>query len=101
MPFADIFCAVISFGASKSSSEIFHAGANVLGCSPEQCVYVGNHSVNDYQGAKASGMQAIWLEGFHKWPEHLCRPAHRIRSLDELIPILLGNMLEADDSIGR
>ncbi|MFN3766890.1 MAG: HAD family hydrolase [Ectopseudomonas guguanensis] len=78
-------------GYSKPSSEIFHAGADAFGYTPEQCVFVGDHPQNDYQGARASGMQAVWLEGFHDWPSDLAHATHSIRSLNELLPLLKQN----------
>ncbi|MFN3766894.1 MAG: HAD family hydrolase [Ectopseudomonas guguanensis] len=94
LPFGSEIKVVISSeacGYSKPSSEIFHAGADALGYPAEQCVFVGDHPQNDYQGAKTSGMQAVWLEGFHDWPSDFAPATHSIRSLNELLPLLKQN----------
>lgn len=76
------------FGESKPSPAIFHAGANLLNLHPEQCWYVGDHPVNDYQGARDAGMKAIWLKGFHEWPENWESPECSVDSLDEIIEMI-------------
>ncbi|MDF3199084.1 MULTISPECIES: HAD family hydrolase [Pseudomonas] len=91
LPFSNLIQVVISseaFGYSKPSPEIFKAGAEALGYLPEQCVFVGDHPHNDYQGARSSGMQAVWLKGFHDWPKILLEPTCSIYSLSELLPLL-------------
>lgn len=72
------------FGESKPSPKIFHAGANRLGLRPDQCWYVGDHPVNDYQGAKNAGMKAIWLKGFHPWPGRWVDTEYSVNSLNEI-----------------
>lgn len=91
LPFRSTIQAMIcseAFGRSKPSPDIFQAGADALGCCPEQCWFVGDHPLNDYLGAKLSGMRAVWLEGFHAWPKDMARAHCSIRSLEELLPLL-------------
>ncbi|WP_236731444.1 HAD family hydrolase [Pseudomonas amygdali] len=87
LPFAESVSTVISseaFGMAKPASDIFRAGAAQLGFPPEQCWFVGDHPINDYQGAKAAGMYAVWFQGFHSWPEGIMPAKSSITSLDEL-----------------
>lgn len=46
-------------GVHKPDSEIFKIAADRLGLKPEECVYVGDHPINDIQGALSAGMSAI------------------------------------------
>ncbi|KAA3533206.1 HAD family hydrolase [Pseudomonas savastanoi pv. fraxini] len=85
LPFAESVSTVISseaFGMAKPASDIFRAGAAQLGFPPEQCWFVGDHPINDYQGAKAAGMYAVWFQGFHSWPEGIMPAKSSITSLD-------------------
>ncbi|PHN25163.1 HAD family hydrolase [Pseudomonas sp. ICMP 561] len=87
LPFAKSVSTAISseaFGMAKPASDIFRAGAAQLGFLPEQCWFVGDHPLNDYQGAKAAGMYAVWFQGFHSWPEGIIPAESSITSLDEL-----------------
>lgn len=68
-------------GVSKPNPEIFHLTANKLGVAPEHCVYIGDHPINDIQGASAAGMRAVWIEGFHPATQPIER---KIQQLSEL-----------------
>lgn len=43
----------------KPDSEIFAYTADKLGVKPEECIYVGDHPINDIKGAIDAGMKAI------------------------------------------
>lgn len=49
-------------GVAKPDAELFRRAAARLGLSPAQCLFVGDHPVNDIGGALASGMKAIFLD---------------------------------------
>lgn len=71
LPFAPAVRTLVSsetFGSAKPDPAIFLATADQLGVEATHCCFVGDHPVNDYQGARAAGMQAIWLRGFNPWP---------------------------------
>ncbi|ROR97901.1 putative hydrolase of the HAD superfamily [Sinobacterium caligoides] len=75
-------------GIKKPNSAIFTQSANAFGLSPDQCWYIGDHPVNDIDGARKAGMQAIWLRGFHDWPAHIDKPRHAITCLSEVTGVL-------------
>lgn len=50
---------------AKPNPEIFCRAAARLGFSPAQCVMVGDHPLNDIDGAVAAGMRAIFLDTTH------------------------------------
>ena len=33
---------------------------------PEECLFIGDHPINDIQGAQNAGMHPVWMEGFHE-----------------------------------
>ncbi len=47
---------------AKPDAELFCRAAARLGVSPAQCVFVGDHPVNDIDGAIHAGMKAIFLD---------------------------------------
>lgn len=75
-------------GLRKPDSNIFIKSAIDAGYTPEQCWYVGDHPINDIDGSRTAGMRAIWLEGFHTWPENIEKPCHSIVSLSEVQGVL-------------
>ena len=76
-------------GAWKPDS---HTGrmpaARELDVPVERCWFVGDHPVNDVAGAHAAGMRAIWLRGFHDWPDGAAAMP-TIASLAELDALIL------------
>ena len=83
--FSHYFDEIVSsglLGISKPNPEIFLHTSRQLGISAQHCLYVGDHPVNDIQGATDAGMTAIWLEGFHDAGAH--RPINRIQNLAEI-----------------
>ena len=83
--FSHYFDEIVSsglLGISKPNPEIFLHTSRQLGISAQHCLYVGDHPMNDIQGATDAGMTAIWLEGFHDAGEH--RPINRIQNLAEI-----------------
>ena len=81
---ADYFEEIISSGLvgfNKPQPEIFQITAQRLGVLPEHCLYIGDHPVNDIQGAKNAGMHALWMQGFHPDAEEI---QYKIQQLPEI-----------------
>ncbi|WP_176444743.1 HAD family hydrolase [Paenibacillus herberti] len=57
-----------SAGCKKPHPGIFARALSQLGSSPEQTLFVGDHPVNDIQGAYFSGMKSVWLKHSQPWP---------------------------------
>lgn len=76
-------------GYIKPHPAIYKHLAELIGVSPLDCVFVGDHPAYDIKGAKLSGMTSVFID-----PPHLGRvvgqdPAHfTISTLSELLPIL-------------
>jgi putative hydrolase of the HAD superfamily len=89
--FGHLFMQVVSsgeFGVKKPNCSIFIETAKVAGFTPSQCVYIGDHPINDIYGAINAGMTGIWLQGFHD-PSGLPNDAIKITNLDEIRALLL------------
>lgn len=57
--YCDIVVVSGDVGVHKPDPALFTYTADKLGLKTEECVYVGDHPVNDIQGALAAGMKAI------------------------------------------
>lgn len=65
--YCDIIVVSGDVGVHKPDPRLFVYAAEQLGLKPEECTYVGDHPINDIQGALAAGMKAIrmnfgWFE---------------------------------------
>ncbi len=58
-PYLDIAVVSGDEGVDKPQAEIFRRVAARLGVPCEACLYVGDHPINDIQGARSAGMQAV------------------------------------------
>ncbi|MEQ1447814.1 HAD family hydrolase [Acinetobacter schindleri] len=72
-------------GISKPNPEIFHYTAHKLAVAPEHCLYIGDHPINDIQGAQSAGMQTLWMEGFHTPLQQI---EHKIQNLAQVLDYL-------------
>ncbi|MBJ6360334.1 HAD family hydrolase [Paenibacillus sp. GCM10012307] len=76
-------------GVKKPDAKIFELAMNRLNVKPENCIFVGDHPVNDIEGAAAVGMNAVWIQVNQPWREDVkAKPLHTIRKLTELLEVL-------------
>jgi putative hydrolase of the HAD superfamily len=76
-------------GVKKPDRRIFEAAWTELKLKPEQCIYVGDHPVNDIEGASLAGLSTIWVQVNQPWREDLtATPLHKINRLNELLAII-------------
>lgn len=75
-----------SAGISKPNAEIFLKTCQKLNVQPSDCLYIGDHPINDYFGATQAGLNAVFLEGFHVPEENQLPPvADTIQSLQQIL----------------
>ena len=90
--FKDFFDEIVSSesaGISKPNAEIFLKTCEKLNVHPNKCLYVGDHPINDYFGAKQAGLNAIFLEGFHLPVEDQFPPIEdTIQSLPQILDFI-------------
>ena len=72
----------------KPDRRIFEAVLEALDTHAADAVYVGDHPVNDVQGATEAGLTAIWLSGWQDWPADDLPAEHVVDRLVE-VPQLL------------
>lgn len=78
-------------GAKKPDPQIFEHSIKELNVSAEDCIFIGDDPVNDYDGASQFGMTPIWISKGRDWNlPH--QPAYQIKELPEL-PNLIQSIL--------
>lgn len=85
--FLDYFDAIFSsesVGVAKPQAEIFLHVCTELQVKPEQSLYIGDHPINDYQGATQAGLNALLIDGFHTLDEHQIPQDKIIQHLDQV-----------------
>ncbi|CAI6015851.1 Phosphoglycolate phosphatase [Paenibacillus sp. JJ-100] len=76
-------------GVKKPDLRIFTLAFEHFGLKPEQCIYIGDHPLNDIRGAAKAGMSTIWMKVNQPWPEEMeVTPLHTIQQLRELKALL-------------
>lgn len=51
-------------GIKKPDPEIFHGAINKISVSAHECVFIGDHPVNDVAAAQRVGMTGVWKKDF-------------------------------------
>jgi putative hydrolase of the HAD superfamily len=76
----------IAAGAAKPDPRIFRHLLESAGVEARQVVHIGDDPHADVHGARAAGMQAVWLNRDSRpWPAELAPPPRTISTLAEII----------------
>jgi putative hydrolase of the HAD superfamily len=79
----------IAVGAAKPDPRSFAAVAAALDLEPEKIAYVGDDPRVDVAGARAAGMQTVWINRAGRtWPDDHEPPVCEVRSLAELVELV-------------
>jgi len=75
-------------GAPKPQPAMFEAALQRAGLGPEQAVHIGDHAVDDVQGAAAVGMKTVWVnESGAPWPGPGSAPDWVVPNIPALLEI--------------
>ena len=74
-----------TFGVRKPHPDIFYKAANMAGCAPSECVYIGDRYIEDVTGPNGIGMHAILkkLEN-REYPSDMPETISTINRLSEI-----------------
>lgn len=73
-------------GASKPAPHMFQAALRHARARPSEGIHIGDHLVDDIQGASDAGMHSIWMNpGAARREDHHHQPSREVRKLQELI----------------
>ena len=71
--------------AAKPAAEPFEVALDRLGIAPDRAVYVGNSLSSDVAGARAAGLESVWIPHGGSIPERIePTPDYRLGSIEEL-----------------
>lgn len=76
-------------GVKKPDARIFAQALAGIQSAANEAIFVGDHPQNDVLGAHAAGMHAVWMRGYHPWPEGESEPQWQVDRLTELLELHL------------
>ena len=86
----DVVMSSEDVGAIKPDPAIFYALAEKLGLEPHRILYVGDNPIPDVLGPSRVGMKSAWVNrGGYRKPRNVPQPDVRVKSLAELVPLLV------------
>ncbi|ANX11597.1 L-2-haloalkanoic acid dehalogenase [Fictibacillus arsenicus] len=83
--FFDIMLISESEGIKKPDIQIFNRAIHYLKSTPQHCIFVGDHPINDIDGAKNAGMITVWKKD-NQWEK--VNADFAIDQLTEIIEIV-------------
>jgi putative hydrolase of the HAD superfamily len=83
--FFDIILISESEGIKKPDIQIFNRAIHHLKSTPQDCMFVGDHPINDIDGAKHAGMITVWKKD-NQWEK--VNADFTIDQLTEIIEIV-------------
>ena len=78
-----------SEGLGKPDVRIFHAAIRNMDLDAHQVLHVGDHPVDDIQGARNAGMKTVWLNRVEASWDNDFDPHHECEDLDQLVALLI------------
>jgi putative hydrolase of the HAD superfamily len=85
----DIIIVSEEAGFKKPDPRIFEMALRKLDLRPDECIYIGDHPLNDIEGAANIGMQTIWMKVNQPWNDDLkTKPLHTIDRLSALFKLI-------------
>ena len=84
--FFDVILIEGEFGAGKPDAVVFRHALDALGARPAEACMVGDHLINDVEGAGQLGIRTVWIDRARAGlpSGSAARPDHIIASLTEL-----------------
>jgi putative hydrolase of the HAD superfamily len=77
-------------GASKPHPAVFERALGLAGCTPGECLHVGDEPYLDIEAARAIGIEAVWVNRCGRpWPAELAPPLLAVTDLNQLADWLL------------
>jgi len=68
LPYFNVIAISEAVGVKKPDPRIFQHYIDELQLKANDCVYIGDHPINDIEAALNFGMKAVWVENLHFHP---------------------------------
>ncbi|MEA3318428.1 MAG: HAD family hydrolase [Bacillota bacterium] len=101
LKYENIFYEIViseSVGYEKPDPKIFNIMLEKLDVEAKDCLFVGDHAINDIKGAKALGFRTIWMSQDRDWEIETYCPDWIATSLSEVQGIII-NEVEKSENI--
>ena len=86
--FGDVVTAAMA-GVAKPARQVFDLAVQVGGASAEQTLHVGDHPLNDVEGARDAGLRTAWVNRTASiWPDEFAAPEFEVTHVGELLDLL-------------
>jgi putative hydrolase of the HAD superfamily len=76
-------------GIKKPDAGVFALTLAQLGVTADEAIYVGDHPINDMQGARNASIRGVWITGVHDWPDDMLPADVEISALSQLFDLAL------------
>lgn len=77
------------FPAAKPAPDMFLAALQRAGVAPHEALHIGDHPVDDMQGAQAVGMKTLWVNfAGNSWKSTAMQPDFTVTELPQIIEVL-------------
>ncbi len=81
------------FSNAKPAADMFLAALEHAGVAPHEALHIGDHPIDDMQGAQAVGMKTLWVNfAGTPWPLASTKPDFTVAALPEILEALLPPM---------
>jgi putative hydrolase of the HAD superfamily len=81
-----------SAGCEKPDPKIFNLMLGKLDAESKDCLYIGDHPINDIKGAKDIGLRTIWMAHNRVWEDETYSPDWIATSLNEVKGIIINEL---------
>ncbi len=87
--FFQFHLAADDFLRGKPAPDMFLSALQKAEVAPQQALHIGDHPVDDIQGAQAVGMKTLWVNLEEKpWPDAMPPPDFTVTQLAQIVPLL-------------
>jgi putative hydrolase of the HAD superfamily len=76
-------------GIKKPDARIFQIALEEMQVEASEAIFVGDHPNNDVLGAQEANLAAVWMRGYHPWPEGESEPRWQVDRLTDVLELEL------------
>jgi putative hydrolase of the HAD superfamily len=76
-------------GIYKPDRRIFDEAISRAGVKNEEAMFVGDHPVNDIEGARGAGWKTLWMKSTGYWAEGIAPADREVYKVNEIIDVIL------------
>ena len=74
--------------AAKPNLIAFQSLCRLMDCAPDEAMYIGDHPINDVDGARKAGMIPVWFRSVDIWFDSVPPSPYSVQRLGEIPPLV-------------